>query len=74
MERGGAMVVKAERLPEGSCGVVVRARKTPRLQALGLTPGATVYCKYKSRGIVVLEINDRLLALRRPLRKVWVDY
>lgn len=68
------MVVKADRLPAGSCGVIVRARKMPRLQALGLTPGATVSCKYKSRGIMVLEIDHRLLALRRPLRWVWVDY
>lgn len=68
------MVVKMEKLPMGGCGVVVRMKKTPRLQGLGLAPGVRVFCKYKSRGIMVLEIDSRLIALRRPLGAVWVDY
>ncbi len=68
------MVVKMEKLPFGGCGVVVRMEKTPRLQGLGLAPGVVVSCKYKSRGIMVLEIGSRLVALRRPLGAVWVDY
>ena len=69
------MISKMDRMPVGSCGVVTKARKSPRLQALGLLPGAEVMCKYKSRGIMVLENGNRLIALRRnSLRGIWVDY
>ncbi len=69
------MTGRMERMPVGSDGVITRARKLPRLQALGLVPGVEVRCKYKSQGIMVLEIENRLIALRRKsLRGVWVDY
>jgi Fe2+ transport system protein FeoA len=75
MERGGAMASRLTQIPAGSCGVVVKARKSPRLQAIGLVPGAEVRCKYKSQGTMVLEIGNRWIALRRKaLRGVWVDY
>jgi len=69
------MESKIDRMPVGSCGVIISARKSPRLQTMGLVPGAEVRCKYKSQGVMVLEIGNRLLALRRKgLRGVWVDY
>lgn len=75
MERGGAMAGRLNWIPAGSCGVIVKARKSPRLQAIGLVPGAEVRCKYKSQGTMVLEIGNRWIALRRrALRGVWVDY
>lgn len=75
MERGGAMECRLDRLPMGSDGVITKARKTPRLQALGLVPGAEVSCQYKSRGIMVLEIGKRRIALlRRSLWGIRVDY
>ena len=69
------MVGKLDRLPQGSWGVITRVGYEPRLYRLGLRPGETVFCKYKSRGIMVLEIGKRLLALRRrELYGVWADY
>lgn len=66
---------KLDRLPPGSWGVITRMGFAPRLYQLGLRPGVTVFCKYKSRGVMVLKIGKRLLALRRrELYGVWVDY
>ena len=66
---------KLDRLPPGSWGVITRMGYGPRLYQLGLRPGETVFCKYKSRGVMVLKIGKRLLALRRrELYSVWVDY
>ena len=62
-------------MPPGSWGVITRIGYAPRLHQIGLRPGVTVFCKYKSRGIMVLRIEKRLLALRRrELNGVWVDY
>lgn len=59
----------------GHSGVIIRMKKAPRLQTLGLVPGAVVHCKYKSSSVMVLEVAGRLVALRiRQLRKVWADY
>lgn len=69
------MTGRMDKVPEGSWGVIIRAKKTPRLQAMGLVPGAEVCCKYKSRGTMVLEMGNRLIALRRnSLRGIWLDY
>ena len=66
---------KLDRLPPGSWGVITRMGYAPRLSQLGLRPGGTVFCKYKSRGVMVLKIGKRLLALRRrELNSIWVDY
>ena len=63
------------RLPCGHSGVITRVKKAPRLQTLGLAPGVVVYCKYKSSGVMVLDVEQRLVALRNSqLRKVWADY
>lgn len=62
-------------LTRGGDAVITRAKKAPRLQTLGLTPGKTVHCKYKSGCIMVLEVEKRLLALRiRDLKWVWADF
>ncbi len=59
----------------GDSAVITRIKKAPRLQTLGLVPGAVVCCKYKSSRIMVLEVAERLVALRIcQLRKVWADY
>ncbi|MBE6926744.1 MAG: hypothetical protein E7461_07880 [Ruminococcaceae bacterium] len=55
--------------------MITRMGYAPRLYQLGLQPGVTVFCKYKSRGVMVLKVQKRLLALRRrELYCVWVDY
>lgn len=62
-------------LTKGETAVITRIKKAPRLQTLGLTPGAVVCCKYKSGCVMVLEVDNRLMALRTcNLRKVWADY
>ena len=69
------MELRLDRLPVGGGGVVTKIKNAPRLQAVGLIPGAQVCCKYKSRGVAVLAIEKRRIALRlRMLRRVWVDY
>jgi len=66
---------KLDRLPPGGWGMITRMGYAPRLYQLGLQPGVTVFCKYKSRGVMVLKVQKRLLALRRrELYCVWVDY
>ena len=63
------------RLPVGSGGVITRMKKAPRLEQMGLRPGAVVTCVYKSRGVQVLELGRCLMALRRQaLRGIRVDY
>ena len=63
------------RLPAFGGGVIVKMKRSPRLEMMGLHPGTTVACTYKSRGIIVLEIGHRLIALRRKeLEHIWVDY
>lgn len=62
-------------LTQGGEAVVTRIKKAPRLQALGLAPGTVVRCMYKSSFVMVLEVGQRLLALRiGELRRVWADY
>ena len=62
-------------LPCGHSGVITRMKKAPRLQTLGFAVGAMVHCKYKSSRIIVLEVGERLIALRIcQLRGVWADY
>ena len=62
-------------LTRGGNAVITRIKKAPRLQTLGLVPGAIVHCKYKSDCVMVLEVAGRLIALRIcDLRKVWADY
>ncbi len=62
-------------LMRGDSAVITRIKKAPRLQTLGLAPGAVVYCKYKSRCVMVLKVEDRLIALRIcQLKKAWADY
>ena len=69
------MVGKLDRMPPGSWGVITRMGYAPRLHQLGLRPGVAVFCKYKSRGIMVLKMEKRLLALRRrELNGAWADY
>ncbi len=69
------MVGRLDRMPPGSWGVITRMGCGPRLYQLGLRPGVAVFCKYKSRGVMVLKIGKRLLALRRrELYGVWADY
>ena len=63
------------RLAKGENAVITHIKKAPRLQALGLTPGAVVCCKYKSNCVMVLEIERRLVAIPVcHLRRVWADY
>ena len=63
------------RLAKGENAVITHIKKAPRLQALGLTPGAVVCCKYKSDRVMVLEVGQCLVALRTcQLCKVWADY
>lgn len=63
------------RLAKGEDAVITHIKKAPRLQALGLTPGAVVYCKYKSNCVMVLEVEKRLIAIPVcHLRRVWADF
>ena len=69
------MVKRLCYLSKGETAVVVRIKKAPRLQAIGLTPGALVCCRYKSSCVMVLEVKDRMVAVRScDLRRVWADY
>ncbi|MBE6943100.1 MAG: ferrous iron transport protein A [Ruminococcaceae bacterium] len=69
------MKERLERLPVGGGGVIVKMKRSPRMERIGLRSGATVVCTYKSRGVVVLALGNRLIALRRKeLGNIWVDY
>ena len=71
----GGLKERLERLPVGGGGVIVKMNRSPRMERIGLRPGTTVVCTYKSRGVVMLALGDRQIALRRKaLRDVWVDY
>ncbi len=63
------------RLAKGENAVITRIKKAPRLQTLGLAPGAVVCCRYKSSCVMVLEVGQRLIAIPIcRLRKVWADF